>query len=197
MTLYISLRSPFARRVRLALHRRGVDYLEKVIDVFHPSEEFLAITPLGLVPTLVTPQAGTLSDSNMILEWIHQNQGPLYSSGPREWPERQTCIWIHGLTQAIVAFFQETKLHDAPSRFWSEDHHRVVEDTLQYLNGLSEDYWLLHNDLTQAGWDLCVALEYLDLRMPHLEWRKRFSHLEKPLLIARQNSKFVETSPPA
>jgi len=208
LKLYVSLRSPFARRIRMALdrvgtHAQGTASLrveEQVIDVFNPSSEFLKATPLGLVPALQLTDGMVISETSMILEWIHQQTGLVYPTGPAEWPARQVSVWVHGLIQATVAFFQETKLHDSPSRFWSEDHHQVVADTLLLLNSLPADCWFEQNvpspTLTQAGWDLAVALQYLELRMPHLKWNERFPQLKAPLALALRNQRFLETQPP-
>ena len=44
-TLFISLRSPFARRVRLAFIEHGVRYHEVVEDVFKPSAVLIEANP--------------------------------------------------------------------------------------------------------------------------------------------------------
>ena len=58
-TLYLSLRSPFARRIRLALEELGVPYDVETVDVFNLPPAYDAINPLRRVPVLKTPE-GTL-----------------------------------------------------------------------------------------------------------------------------------------
>ena len=50
--LYISARSPFARRVRLALLENKIRFSEKVFDVFNPLPELITVNPLARVPAL-------------------------------------------------------------------------------------------------------------------------------------------------
>ena len=68
--LFASLRSPFARRIRLALHRLGVSHQEKMVDVFQDNPELNAANPLGLVPTFLIA-AGSITDSTNILEYLN------------------------------------------------------------------------------------------------------------------------------
>ncbi|MEY2988598.1 MAG: Glutathione S-transferase, N-terminal domain, partial [Pseudomonadota bacterium] len=52
-TLYGSSRSPFARRVRLALLSRSIPFQWKELslsEIFPPSPELLRVNPMGLIP---------------------------------------------------------------------------------------------------------------------------------------------------
>lgn len=59
------------------------------------------------------------------------------------------------------------------------------------------DLWLGKEGLTQAGWDLGVALEYLELRLPELNWRAEWPGLTQILEQCRTCAAFRETRPPA
>ena len=198
--LYISLRSPFARRIRLALHRLGIDYTEKTVDVFQENPDLIAANPLGLVPTLVTSH-GPITDSTNILEYLNDTHSGI-------WPEdtqtksnaRQASIWAAGIMQSLVLYFQEAKLHEVPSPRWMKDHVDAMEATMNFLTNAPESVWFTNapksEGLTQAAWDLCVTLEYMDLRIPELNWRAKFSNFTPILELARKNTYFCETTPP-
>src|SRR5258708_300635 len=97
LKLFMSLRSPFARRVRLALARLDIEHEEEIVDVFNPPAHFLAANPLGLVPTLVGQGGFLVSDSSMILELVHSQTGRVLSTGAAEWPVRQASVLCTGL----------------------------------------------------------------------------------------------------
>lgn len=197
--LYVSLRSPFARRIRLALHRLEISYEEKMVDVFQYNPELYSANPLGLVPTLLS-DIGPLSDSMNILEYLDETFGGIW---PLERNERikarQASIWAEGIMQSLVLYFQELKLHEVPSTRWLKDHTESMVDTLNHLSQSSADIWLSDRvgskGLTQAGWDLCVALEYMDLRLPELDWQKKFPAFITLLQVARQDEYFRMTTP--
>ncbi len=198
--LYISLRSPFARRIRLAMQRLGVSFELKTVDVFQENPDLIAANPLALVPTLITSQ-GPITDSANILEYLNDTHGGIWPSDVRAAiTARQTSVWAAGVMQSLVLYFQEAKLHEVPSPRWLKEHVESMETTLAYLSKAPDHVWFTNapgsEGLTQAAWDLCVTLEYMDLRIPELDWRK-YSGFAAILKTARQNSYFCETSPPA
>jgi len=44
---------------------------------------------------------------------------------------------------------------------------------------------------------LCVALEYMSLRVSELDWRSKYPNFLAILEVAKKNSYFCETTPPA
>ena len=193
--LFLSPRSPFARRVRLALRRLGLPVMEHPLNVLESNPDLEATNPLGLVPALVLPDGRALSDSSAILESLHDLHGGL-------WPERltdrieirQASTLATGLMQAAVSYFQETRMHEVPSPTWAQDHLSTVHRTLRHLETFRSDLWFRSGELTQAGWDLACALEYLEFRMP--ECRDAIpSVLSAALERARASALFRETAP--
>ena len=194
--LFLSPRSPFARRVRLALRRLGLTALEHPLNVLDSNPELESVNPLGLVPALVLPEGTTLVDSSSILETLHDLHGRIWPELPADRIEiRQASTLATGLMQAAVSYFQETRMHEVPSPSWAQDHLNGVHRTLRHLGALRESLWLRSGSLTQAGWDLACALEYLEFRMP--ECRDVPLALMGVLERARQNEAFRETAPRA
>lgn len=193
--LFLSPRSPFARRVRLALRRLGLTVLEHPLNVLVPNPELESVNPLGLVPALVLPEGTCLADSSAILETLQDLHGGI-------WPElradrveiRQASTLATGLMQAAVSYFQETRMHEVPSPVWAQDHLMTVHRTLRYLAELRSDLWSRSGELTQAGWDLACALEYLEFRIPECRDSIPLA-LMGVLERARQNATFRETAP--
>ena len=63
--------SPFVRKVRVVLEEKGVDYELNPVMPFGPSEEFLAMSPLGKIPVY---QEGdfTTPDSSVIAQYVER-----------------------------------------------------------------------------------------------------------------------------
>ena len=199
-TLFVSLRSPFARRIRLALHRLDISYNEKTVDVFQENPELQAANPLALVPTLVTAH-GPVCDSANILEYLNDTRGGVWPVDLRaKIDARQAAVWAEGIMQSLVLYYQEAKMHEVPSPRWLKEHVESMLATLAFLAGAPKDVWFTEKScgagLTQAAWDLCVTLEYMDLRLPELNWRAKYPGFTTILETARKNSYFCETTPP-
>jgi glutathione S-transferase len=193
--LFLSPRSPFARRVRLALRRLGLPVIEHPLNVLESNPDLETANPLGLVPTLILPDGRTLADSSAILETLHDLHGGIWPELPTDRIEiRQASTLATGLMQAAVSFFQETRMHEVPSPSWAQDHLSAVLRTLRHLESFRNDFWIRSGEMTQAGWDLACALEYLEFRMP--ECRDAIpTTLRAPMELARMNGSFRETAP--
>jgi glutathione S-transferase len=196
-TLFYNPRSPFARRIRLALHRLKLPFTGKDVgNVFSPQTELWSLNPLGMVPTLVTPENEIFSDSANLLEHLHDRTGKIW---PHDWTQknrvRQASVWCAGIMQSSILYFQETGMHSPPSPYWASEHLQAIQDTLTHLNRLNESIWIENGEFTQAAWDICCALEYADIRAPMLGWREKYEGFVRLMDQARQDPYFVETFP--
>ena len=75
MELYSYFRSSAAYRLRIALNLKGLDYQLIGVNLLkeeHKSDEYLAINPQGLVPSLKTDDGDFLTQSPAILEWLEE-----------------------------------------------------------------------------------------------------------------------------
>lgn len=72
MKLYSAPPSPFAARVRMSIYRKGLDQIEILAppDGGTKGEAFLAINPIGQVPTLVLDDGFAIPESATILEYL-------------------------------------------------------------------------------------------------------------------------------
>ena len=189
----------------MVLERLQISYDLKPVDLFHPTEEFLKVNPLGLVPALQDRLSGEVFvDSDLILEAIHE----LSPGGiSRIWPEdpvirrqvRRTSGWISGILTAVVARYLESlRPQDEEHVGWMKEHEANILRTLETLRMTSFRVEPSSIDaFSQADWDLVVMLEYLDLRWPELQWRKTDPNWEKWLDMAQKAGFFVESKPPA
>ena len=70
--LYHQWLAPAARKVRLVLQEKNLDFTLKAERFWERREEFLALNPAGEVPVLVEPDGTTLADANVIAEYLEE-----------------------------------------------------------------------------------------------------------------------------
>ncbi len=151
------------------LGRLGLPCEEVFVDVFEENNPALGLNPLGLVPVLRTPEGETWFDSTVILEQLHDRTKRIWPHDPTERMQvRQASALATGIMQAAVSLFQERSLHEPPSAFWLKDHTETLERAIQGVSSFPEKTWFSSGELTQAGWDLAVAEEYLAFRAPEI-----------------------------
>lgn len=192
LKLYLTPRSPFARRIRLALERNQISYEKIMVDPFEPTKEFLDASPFGLVPALTRENQNSLPDSHLILEWIDQHTQNIWPKNVEDRIEAQHfSLLCTGVMRGTVDYFLESQ-RKAPDQIWMEDYHSTVERTLPLLN----QKVTLTKKYTQCLWDLGVVLEYLDLRLPRLDWRKKYPNFLAVLSECQNAPEFKESKPP-
>ena len=191
LNLMLTPRSPFARRVRLALLRTKIPFTEQMVDPFNPSDEFLTANPLGLVPVLLGMGSHPIIDSATILDELHMVHGGIWPETPAERTRvRYLSTLAEGVMSAAVAYYLEG-LKPNPDPETRTEHSDVIRRTLGVLAAESVPRG------SQADWDLACALDYVSLRLPELEWRKTHATLVECLDRAQEDPNFAKTRPPA
>ncbi|HEV7256514.1 MAG TPA: glutathione S-transferase [Bosea sp. (in: a-proteobacteria)] len=104
MTLLHQSHSPYARKVLVCAHELG---LAERIDVIHHetsptnrNDTVFAANPLGKVPVLLTPDAGSLFDSVVICDYLDQLAGA-GALIPRHGPARYEALRLQALAQGL------------------------------------------------------------------------------------------------
>lgn len=69
--LYNTQRCPYARRTRIVLNEKGIDFEVHEVDLANKSEEFLSVSPYGKVPVL-TVNGMSLYESNVVNEYLDE-----------------------------------------------------------------------------------------------------------------------------
>ena len=70
MKLIIAKPSPFARKVRIVLHEKGMKFEEQVDLPWNPDSLVSDINPLGKVPVLIPDDGNAIYDSSVIIEYL-------------------------------------------------------------------------------------------------------------------------------
>jgi len=202
MKLIASLTSPYARKVRVALVEKKIEY-----DLIEESPWAAGTTvptynPLGKVPVFVLDDGTTLFDSRVIVEYL-DTVSPVSRLIPE--PNRQRIVvkrWeslADGICDAAVAIVLENKrAARQQSKDWLERQRSKVDLGLKELaNELGEKTWCNGEAYSLADIATGCALGYLDLRHAAIDWRAAYPNLVNLAERLAKRPSFAETAPPA
>ena len=71
--LYHPTLSPFARKVRIVLAEKSLEFTLKLEKVWERRPEFLALNPAGEVPVLIEPDGTVLAGTEAIVEYLDES----------------------------------------------------------------------------------------------------------------------------
>lgn len=134
--LYNTQRCPYARRTRLVLHEKGIDFETREVDLSNKSEEFLTASPTGKVPVIVV-DGESIYESNIVNEYLDEITGDprLMPEDPR--PRAHARIWM---SFADTDFFPAVFVTSVGrSRGYSEERIAEGHDRLRKALGRLED----------------------------------------------------------
>src|ERR1700679_1522112 len=105
MILHWSPRSPYVRKVMIAVHEMGlterIRTVRTIVGGTTPHAELMKINPLGKIPTLELEDGTVVYDSSVIIEYLDT----LHTGAklcPSAWPERLTALRRHALGQGML-----------------------------------------------------------------------------------------------
>lgn len=198
--LYVSLRSPFARRVRIAFRESNLPHQEKVLDVWKLQPELLVYNPLHRVPTLVLKNGSILVDSSLILESFYSSRNSSFF--PENLEEGMLLrFWSSqaiGICDYVIAYFLEMQRsqQSRDPEVLTEAEGLILRVLEKFENHLSSNgsRLILGDQLTQADFDMGSALGYLDFRYSQA-WRNQFPGAAQYWGVLESRDSFKSTQP--
>ena len=161
--LYNTQRCPYARRTRIVLHEKGIDFEVHEVDLANKSEEFLSVSPYGKVPVLAV-NGISLYESNVVNEYLDE-----VHETPRLLPENpeQRALARSWMAFADDYFFPAIfRVRVGPQRGFSEEQlqeaYEKPVDTLSRLEHQLEGKRYLVGEYTLA--DIAHAGNFHRLR---------------------------------
>jgi glutathione S-transferase len=138
-TLYATLRSPFARKVRIALLEKQLPFELIEVDLSNRSPDFVAASPLGKVPVLVDEDGTRVFDSTVICEYL-EDRYPQPSLLGNEYVTRLKHRALDELAdtvgeQAVKLFYSERESAAALTRAKRALEHALDELEQQVSSG--------------------------------------------------------------
>jgi glutathione S-transferase len=126
--LYNTQGCPYARRTRIVLHEKRIDFNVYEVDLNKKSEEFLSVSPYGKVPVLAV-NGVSLYESNVVNEYLNE----VYET-PRllpENPEQRALArsWMAFADDYFFPFIYRVRL--GSQRGLSEEQVREAKGKLQ------------------------------------------------------------------
>jgi glutathione S-transferase len=206
MKLIGSTTSPYARKVRIVLAEKKLDYQLVLEDVWG-SDEILKINPLGKVPCLVMEGqdsiTGAMFDSRVIVEYLDTLSpvGKLIPEKGRERAEVRTWEALaDGILDAAILVRLETTWSGRPaeqrSAAWVSRQMGKVQAGLEAMaRGLGDKAWCSGNHFTLADVAVGCCLGWLSFRFPELNWAEAHPNLARHLEKLMARPSFAETVP--
>lgn len=200
MKLIGSHTSPFARKVRIVLAEKKIEY-EFVIDSpWFEDSKVPEINPLGKIPVLVLDDETPLFDSRVIVEYI-DNVTPnskLFPAPNRERTEvKRWEALADGICDAAASAFLEAKRPKAQkSNDWIERQRGKIMRSLEFMaEELGEKTFCMGTHLSMADIATGTALGYLCFRFPDIDWQESHPNLAKLYAKLMQRPSFADTVP--
>lgn len=173
--LHWSPRSPYVRKVMVALHEKGlagqVETVRTHADPLIPHPGLMALNPLSKIPTLELDDGSLLFDSHVICRWADRSG----AVGPRLFPEdllaeRDEALGT-GLLDVALPWLVEARLRPAAQR--SDDMITVYRTKMNRVADWLEDHVpaLEARAFDIGHLSIGVALCYLDFRFEAEAWR--------------------------
>ncbi len=200
MKLIGSHTSPFARKVRIVLAEKKIEY-EFVIDSpWLPESKVPELNPLGKIPVLLLDDETALFDSRVIVEYI-DNVTPNNKLFPAPNRERTEVKRWEALADGIcdaaaTAFLEGKRPKNQRSNDWIQRQRDKITRGLDFMGGeLGEKPFCMGTHISLADLATGTALGYLAFRFPDIDWRTSHSNLGKlyDKLMLRQS--FADTAP--
>lgn len=205
MRLIGAVTSPYARKVRIVLSEKKLDYQFVTENVWAEDTHINSANPLGKVPCLVMEAQDAVFDSRVIVDYLDTLSpvGKLIPAAGRQRVEVKTWEALADglLDAAILARLEQTwpgRSASERSQAWVARQMGKVDRALTAMStGLADKPWCsVGVHMTLADIAVGCALGYLDFRFPELPWRARHPNLAQLLdtKLAPRPS-FVETAP--
>jgi len=201
LKLIASQTSPYARKARIALAEKKIEYQMVEASAWVPGNPVHAYNPLGKLPVLILDDGTHLYDSRVIVEYID-----LVSPVSRLIPEpaRQRIAvkkWealadgVCDATGAIV--IERRRPAKQQSEEWVERQRRKIDEGVAELaRELGDKAWCYGEAWSLADIATGCALGYLDLRHTELDWRNHYPNLARLADKLGKRASFADTVPP-
>ena len=200
MKLYLSLTSPFARKVKVALLEKGAQaaFEEVRVDPWTTPVELTQANPLSQVPTLVTDRGEAIGNSDTILAWIERRfpQPSLLPTDAAALTRAQAVAAIaQGLIETTVGVVLERRRPpEQQSKVMLDRRLATIRRTLP---ALAQRFDRAREHFHHDGIGIACALAYLDLRLPEWDWRAAAPTLAEWQVWAEARASMRASAPPA
>jgi glutathione S-transferase len=194
MKLLGSNRSPYFRKVRVAIAEKGVPC--DIVELAASAPEVAAANPLAKIPTLIRDDGRPLYDSAVIVEYL-DGLAPAPKLIPDAFEARiEVRRWealASGVMDATVTIHHENRLPEPERRgadFFSKHQNKIDAGLAAMDRDIGERAFCFGDSFTLADIACGSALSYLDTNLPATDWRKRHPALGRLAARLAERSSF-------
>jgi glutathione S-transferase len=200
MKLLGTITSPYARKARIVLAEKKIDY-DWVLD--SPNDAASAVpthNPLARIPVLVLDDGTAIFDSPVIVEYL-DNLSPNNKLFPQPNRERiEVKRWealADGVLDAAVAIRLESlRPVKQRSEKWMADNRKVIDAALAFMAREYDDKpWCMGTHFTFADAAVGCALGYLLFRFAEIGWQAEYPNLARLYDKLMQRPSFADSVP--
>ena len=203
MKLIGSITSPYARKVRIVMAEKKLDFDFVTEDVWAVDTQIVSSNPLGKIPCLVMEGGEALFDSRVIVEYVDTLSpvGKLIPDRGRERAEVKTWEALADglLDAAILARLEATwsgRQESERCQAWIDRQLKKIDDSLAAMDrALAERSNCVGIQISLADIAVGVAVGYLDFRFANIDWRGRHPNLAALYERLSQRQSFKDTLP--
>jgi len=202
MKLTASPTSPYARKIRILLAEKHIDFELLEDSPWESDSGVPAINPLGKVPVLETDDKEVFFDSPVIAGYIEALDLPPHfipSDNMAAVRVRQTEALADGILDAALLVRLESlrpveaQLAESVER----QKHKIERALVSLESRLEPGHWFHQDKMSLADIAVGCALEYLDFRLADMGWRTRYPRLADFAVRIGERPSFVSTRPTA
>ncbi len=173
MKLLYAPPSPFARKARVAIIEKGLEDRVELVMVNPMGDDptLLSANPLSKIPALLLDDGSSLIDSALICDYLDSlsDTNVLTPSGPARYTVLADAYLANGVLEAAVTSRLEMfRPEEIRWSVWLDRQKNAIERGLKVLEARVGS---LGDTITMAQINLGILLEYLDFRLPDLDWR--------------------------
>lgn len=201
MKLYASLGSPFARKIRVMLLKKGAPHEVEMVDLWAASD-FKQTNPIGKVPALKLDDGRVLVNSPLIADYV-DGRFPVPRFIPADPDQRlEVRRWealADGTMDAAVASFYETRFHDERkrSRVWLDRQRSKLDSGFAALEQmLGGRPWCVGNAMSLADIALACHIGFISARRPEFFPQEKYPGLTRLWKSLEARDSFKLTAPP-
>ena len=200
MKVIIATPSPYARKVRVVLREKKIDFEEITDNPWNKDTQSINLNPLGKIPILLHAGYEPLFDSKVIIQYLdfHKPKPLFYPLNTGENISARLIETVaDGICDSIVLLFLENSRNETlRSKNWIKRQEKKIFEGVKYLSSyLNERKYFVGNYFNIADVSVYSCLEYLDLRFSKLKWRDKFPNLKTYWSIHKDRTSFKETTP--
>jgi len=195
--------SPFARKVRIALHEKSIPFTLRTEVPWDNDAAAQRINPLGKIPVLLLPDGTRYYESAFIIEFLeltHPEPALIPADTEGRLAHRRLEVLADGLCDALVlALIEKMRPTERRSDIWITRQRGKAERALAEMNSLVDTDAPFATGAAFGLGDIAIgsALGYIDLRFPELAWPSIAPGLTGLFDRLSARESFIETVPSA